>query len=196
MAVELRKGQKVNLSKSAVSGEIVINLNWAQGAAKKGLFGGNKTQSIDLDLAAFVELTDGTKHVVQALGNSFGNLQSSPYVALDGDDRSGTSSDGENIRVNGRHLGDIKRMLVYTFIYEGVANWQQANAVVTVKYPGGDDIIVRMDEYSTSQKMCAIAEIINENGNISVEKIVRFFVGQSDMDKAFNWGFRWTAGRK
>ncbi|GHV52655.1 tellurite resistance protein [Synergistales bacterium] len=194
--VELRKGQKVNLSKSAVSGEILINLNWTQGMEKKGFFGGTKTQSIDLDLGAFVELTDGTKHVVQALGNSFGSLQSAPYVALDGDDRSGSSSGGENIRVNGRQFSNIRRMLVYTFIYEGAANWSQANGVVTVKYPGGDELAVRLDEYSASQKMCAIAEIANVSGTISVEKLIRFFNSHPDMDKAFGWGFKWVSGSK
>jgi tellurite resistance protein TerA len=196
MAVELTKGQKVNLSKTAVSGEILINLNWTQGVTKKGLFGGSKTQSIDLDLGAFVELDNESKHVVQALGNSFGSLKAAPYVALDGDDRTGAVSGGENLRVNGKMATHIKRMLVYTFIYEGAADWREANGVVTLKYPGGDDIIVRMDEYSTSQKMCAIAEMVNVNGTISIEKLVRFFSGHETMDKAFGWGFRWVAGRK
>ncbi|MDR1579789.1 MAG: TerD family protein [Synergistaceae bacterium] len=197
MAVELKKGQKVNLSKTAVSGEILINLNWTQGITKKGLFGPTtKQQSIDLDLGAFVELNDGTKYVVQALGNSFGDLKSAPYVALDGDDRTGAALGGENIRVNGKMSTKIKRMLVYTFIYEGAASWRQADAVVTIKYAGGDDIVVRMDEYSTSQTMCAIAEIVNVNGSMAIEKLIRFFNGQQDMDNAFGWGFRWTVGRK
>ena len=196
MAVELSKGQKVNLSKSAALGEMVINLNWTQGIPKKGLFGNTKMQSIDLDLGAFVELNGGSKHVVQALGNSFGNVDKPPYVALDGDDRTGESSGGENLRVNGRQLSEIKRMLVYTFIYEGAANWQQAGGIVTIKYPGGDDVIVRMDEYGTTQKMCAIDEITNVSGTLTVEKIVRFFNGHQDMDKAFGWGFRWVTGRK
>jgi tellurite resistance protein TerA len=147
MAIELSKGKRINLSKGAALGEILINLNWTQGVEKKGIWGASKVQSIDLDLGAFVELADGTKHVVQALGNSFGSLNSAPYVALDGDDRTGEASGGENLRVNGKMFSNIKRMLVYTFIYEGVANWQQANGIVTIKYPGGDDIIVRMDEY-------------------------------------------------
>jgi tellurite resistance protein TerA len=196
MAVELKKGQKVNLSKTAVSGEILINLNWSQGTAKKGLFGLVKNQSVDLDLGAFVELNDGTKYVVQALGNSFGSLKSAPYVALDGDDRTGEAAGGENIRVNGRMSANIKRMLVYTFIYEGAANWQQADAVVTIKYTGGDDIIVRMDEYGAARTMCAIAEIANAGGSMAVEKLIRFFNGHQEMDSAFGWGFRWTAGRK
>jgi tellurite resistance protein TerA len=130
------------------------------------------------------------------LGNAFGDLKSPPYVALDGDDRTGAVSGGENLRVNGRMSTNIKRLLVYTFIYEGVANWQEANGVVTIKYPGGDDIIVRMDEYGTSLKMCAIAEIANVSGSMSVEKLIRFFSGHQDMDTAFGWGFRWVAGRK
>ncbi len=196
MAVELRKGQKVNLSKSANFGEILINLNWKQGTEKKGLFGGIKMQSIDLDLGAFVEMNDGTKHVIQALGNSFGTIDSIPFVALDGDDRTGSVDGGENLRVNGRMSQNIKRILVYTFIYEGVTSWQKANAVITIKYSGGDDIVVRMDEISTTQKMCAIAEIVNSGGEMSVEKKVNFFNGHQDMDKALNWGFSWTVGRK
>ena len=196
MAVELRKGQKVNLSKSANFGEILINLNWKQGTEKKGLFGGIKMQSIDLDLGAFVEMNDGTKHVIQALGNSFGTIDSISFVALDGDDRTGSVDGGENLRVNGRMSQNIKRILVYTFIYEGVTSWQKANAVITIKYSGGDDIVVRMDEISTTQKMCAIAEIVNSGGEMSVEKKVNFFNGHQDMDKALNWGFSWTVGRK
>ncbi len=196
MTVELSKGQKVNLSKNAVLSEILINLNWTQGLQKKGLFGNIKTQSIDLDLGAFVELSDGSKHVVQALGNSFGDLNAIPYVLLDGDDRTGAASGGENLRVNGKMAANIKRILIYTFIYEGAASWQQASGIITIKCSGGEDVIVRMDEYNNSLKMCAIAEIRNDDGGFSVEKLVAFFNGHQDMDKSFGWGFRWTAGRK
>ena len=197
MAVELRKGQKVNLSKSAELGEIVINLNWSQGTQKKGFFSSLfGSQSIDLDLGAFVELTDGTKHVIQALGNSFGSTNSKPYVALDGDDRTGESVDGENIRVNGRQASNIRRMLIYTFIYEGVTNWQEADGIVTVKCPGAEDIIIKMDEYNSKFAMCAIAQITNNGGSFSVEKLVNFFEGHVKMDAHYGWGFKWTPGRK
>jgi tellurite resistance protein TerA len=198
MAVELKKGTKVNLKKTAASGEILINLNWSQPEKKKGflanLFGGNN--SIDLDLGCFVETTDGQKHVVQALGNAFGSKDRPPFVTLDGDDRTGANTGGENLRVNGRHLHEIKRILVYTFIYEGAANWQATNGIVTVKYSGGEDIIVRMDEYGSAKAMCAICSIANTGNDISVEKLVQFFDGHEFMDRAFGWGFRWTAGRK
>lgn len=54
-----------------------------------------RTKAIDLDLGAFVELADGYKSVIQALGNVFGNYHSEPYVQLQGDDRTGEALDGE-----------------------------------------------------------------------------------------------------
>ena len=196
MAVELKKGQKVNLQKKGASlGEVLINLNWSQ-PKKRGLFF-NRTQAIDLDLGCLFELEGGYKGCVQALGNAFGSLQQPPFIALDGDDRSGANAAGENLRINGDQIAMIKRVLVYTFIYEGAANWQQADGVVTVKCPGSEDVIVRMDEYGSKLGMCAIALLENQNNEtFSVQKVVQFFQSHPDMDRAFNWGLNWKPGRK
>ena len=196
MAVELRKGQKVNLKKEGKPlGEILINLKWSQ-PVKRGFFS-RTPQPIDLDLGCLFELKNGQRGCVQALGNAFGRLDQPPFVSLDGDDRTGTNADGENLRVNGNMIAQIRRILVYTFIYEGAANWQDAQGVVTIKYPGAEDVIVRMDEYGSSQRMCAIALFENQGDTtFSVEKIVRFFDGHEKMDRAFNWGLRWVPGRK
>ena len=198
-AVELKKGQKISLKKSGGSvGEVHINLNWSQPEKPKGLFASLLSSGgIDLDLGCLYELQDGSKGAVQALGNAFGSLTSKPYIALDGDDRTGSSSDGENMRINGSMIPKIKRILIYTFIYEGAANWQQAKGVVTVKCPGNQDIIVKMDEYGSSEKMCAIALLENKGGDtLSIEKVVRFFRGHEEMDRNFRWGLRWVAGSK
>jgi tellurite resistance protein TerA len=191
--VELKKGQKVNLKKKTPIGEILINLNWDQ-PKKRFLFG---PRPIDLDLGCLYELKNGRKGTVQALGNAFGHLNAEPWIALDGDDRTGASAAGENLRINGAKIPDIQRVLVYTFIYEGAANWQTANGVVTLRYPGNEDIIVRMDEYNNARRMCAIALLENNGGDgFSVEKQVTFFDGHAQMDKAYNWGMRWVPGRK
>lgn len=201
MAINLQKGQKVSLEKksSAGLGEILVNLNWNARPVKKGLFsaftGGG--QGIDLDLGCLFELKDGSKGTVQALGNAFGSLNQPPYIALDGDDRTGAAVAGENLRINGNRIADIKRILVYTFIYEGIANWQQADAIVTIKYPGAEDIIVKMDSYNSSDKMCGLALFENLNDQtFSVEKIVQFYPDHQYLDQAFQWGLRWQAGRK
>lgn len=202
MAVELKKGQKVSLEKKGTEalGEILINLNWNQGEPKKGFFAallGGGQANIDLDLGCLYELKDGSKGVVQALGNTFGSLNRPPFIALDGDDRTGASTQGENLRVNGSKLSKIKKILVFTFIYEGVAKWKDVDGIVTVQCPGSQDIIVKMDDYNSTLRMCAIAMLENVNDEtFSVEKLVQFFNGHKEMDKAFRWNMNWTPGRK
>ena len=200
MAIRLEKGKKVSLKKGSQSGlgEILINLNWNTKPAKKGLFGVfGGGQGIDLDLGCLFELKDGQKGAVQALGNAFGSLQHLPFIALDGDDRTGAVTTGENLRIDGNKIALFKRILVYTFIYEGVANWQQADAVVTIKYPGAEDLIIKMDSYNSNDVMCGLALLENVNDEtFSVEKIVQFYPGHQALDSAFHWGMRWQAGRK
>ena len=200
MAISLQKGQKVSLKKtsSAGLGEILVNLNWNAKPVSKGLLSSLFSGSgIDLDLGCLFELKDGSKGAVQALGNAFGSLNQAPYISLDGDDRTGAAAAGENLRINGNQISRIKRVLVYTFIYEGVANWQQADATVTIKYPGAEDLIVKMDSFNSSQKMCGLALFENVNDEtFSVEKIVQFYPGHEALDRAFGWGLRWKAGRK
>ena len=54
-----------------------------------------------------------------------------------------------------------------------------------------------MDEYSSSDKMCAIAMLENNNNEtFSVEKLVRFFPNHAQMDSAYGWGLKWVAGTK
>lgn len=201
MAINLCKGQKINLEKksSAGLGEILVNLNWNSKPVNQGffksLFGGG--EGIDLDLGCLYELKNGRKGAVQALGNTFGSLSVAPFISLDGDDRSGNSSEGENLRINGNQISQFKRILVYTFIYEGVANWQQADAIVTIKYPGAEDVVVKMDTYNSSNTMCALALFENVNDEtFSVQKFVQFYQGHQAMDRAFGWGMKWTPGRK
>ena len=195
-----KKGQTINLEKkSAALGEIVVNLNWNQQQQKGGFLSSllGKNKGIDLDLGCLYELTNGDKGCVQALGNTFGSLTSMPYIQLDGDDRTGAVTGGENLRINGNQIAQIKRLVVYTFIYEGAANWAQADAVVTLTYPGGQDIVVRLDETRSNAGMCAIAMIENVNNEtFRVERLVEYFNGHKQVDDAYGWGMEWRAATK
>ena len=200
MSISLQKGQKVNLKKNTNSlGEILINLNWNARVQKQGFFRAifSNERPIDLDLGCLYEMKDGRKGAIQALGKHFGSLKNFPYISLDGDDRSGNVSTGENLRINGDKITEFKRILVYTFIYEGIANWKQADGIVTVKYPHAEDLVIQMDIYDTSKKMCSLAMLENVNDTtFSVEKIVSFYSGHQSMDRAFGWGMTWKAARK
>ncbi|MGK7379128.1 TerD family protein [Planococcus sp. 1R117A] len=198
--IELKKtGDKINLNKtSSPLGEILVNLNWNQKTAKGFLSSVlNSSSSVDLDLGCLFELEDGYKGTVQALGNAFGDLTYEPYIALDHDDRTGAVKGGENLRINGNKITKFKRILVYAFIYEGAANWAEVDGVVTLKQQSGPDIEVRLDEHRKGKRMCAIALLENVNNEtMSVKKVVEYFNGHQEMDRAFNWNMRWGAGSK
>ncbi len=196
MAIELRKGSKISLEKKGSTlGEVHINLNWKQ-PTKKGFFA-KRPQAIDLDLGCLYELKDGRKSAVQALGNRFGAYTEAPYIMLDGDDRSGAAVGGENLRINGAKLSEIKRILVYTFIYEGTVDWSEAQAVATIRVPGAEEIVVHLDEYGSPLKNCSLVLLENQNDeSFSVEKVVGFFPDNKAMDAQFSWGLPWTKGKK
>ena len=194
----------VSLTKAATGGRLHVNLNWdarAAAPAPRGLFskalGGGGGGSLDLDLGCLYELTNGRKGVVQALGNSFGAIDSEPYVFLDGDDRSGAVSQGENLYVNLAHAAQIRRVLVFAMIYEGAASFDQAQGVVTLTPVSGPSIEVRLDGAGGRSRMCAIALLDNTAGELVVRREVNYVQGtQAELDAAYSWGMRWTAGRK
>lgn len=181
----------VSLAKAAGTGVLRVNLNWV--ARPNGSYGG----AIDLDLGCLYEYTDGSKGVVQALGNAFRDRHTfgaEPVCWLDGDDRSGSSSTGENLFVDLRHSAVIRRILVFAFIYEGVPNWLAADAVVNIFPTTGSQIEIRLDEPDGESPMCAIA-MLESNGLVRRE--VRYVQGrQRALDQAYGWGMNWTAGRK
>lgn len=191
----------ISLEKSAGGfGEIKINLNWNRrpkqtGGFLAGLMGRN-SDGIDLDVGCLFEMQNGQIGVVQALGNAFGSFDRAPYIHLLGDDRTGASADGEWLRINGQQWSQIKRVLVYTFIYEGAPSWQATDGVVTLYAPGQPPIEVRLSEEGGNLSCCAIALLQNVDGAVKVSREVRFFRHQGEMDKAFKWGLRWSAGTK
>ncbi|WP_446470549.1 TerD family protein [Xenorhabdus stockiae] len=190
----------ISLSKRDNFGEIRVNLNWNQGAApaSRGMFQNlfNTSKGVDLDLGAFVRLRDGTRDVIQALGNGFGAYHSEPYVQLQGDDRTGSVTDGEWLHINGLEWKNIREVLIYAFIYEGVPSWNNTDGIVTIYVNGQPPIETRLTEGHNRKNMCAIARLVNDNGAIQVERINQYFSGHKEMDQAFGWGFRWTSGSK
>lgn len=194
--ITLEKRKPVSLDKPGGDfGEILINLNWDKGN-KKGGWLSRGSGGIDLDLGCMLELADGSKTVVQALGGNFGAFNQPPWAQLMGDDRTGASTTGENLRINGSHWKDFRRALIFAFIYEGVPNWAQANGVVTIRIPGQPELVTHMESQGSSEGMCAIAMLENDRGGIRASKLVEYFQAHPQMDQAYGFGFRWKAGSK
>lgn len=187
----------INLEKRGDTfGELSINLNWS--AAKQGgggLFGG-RPKSIDLDLGCLYELQDGFKGIVQALGDTFGDFNREPYIALSGDDRTGAVTAGETLRVNGRKWSEIKRIALFAYIYDGVPNWQATDGVVTITMPDQPPIEIRMTEGQNGRAFCGLAIIENTGGSMKFTRLIEYFNGHQDFDRRVGWGMRWQSGSK
>ncbi len=211
-----KRGDKVSLEKSDTGGfgRTRVNLNWNQGPVasaepkKTGLFGRLRTSEpaipapgVDLDLGCMYEMADGSTGCIQALGKSWGSFDRAPYIQLDGDDRSGSNSAGENLFLNGDQFQSIKRVLVYTFIYEGAPDWAATDGVVTIEVPGRAPVEVRLDN-GVDSSLCVIAQIENCKGNLQITKMVEYFKNAANksahqqINDRFAFGLRFKVGNK
>ena len=193
-----KQAPAVSLTKQgSASGTMRVNLNWASGASASGWrskMGGKS--AIDLDLGSLYELTDGTKGAIQAVGKLFGHLDQPPYIMLDGDDRSGDTEGGENLLINLAHIAEIRRVLVFAFIYEGAPSWDKAQGVVTLHPNGGPEVEVKVDEKAGGARLCAIALLQNSGNDLTVQREVRYVANHQAMDQAYGCGMRWAASSK
>ncbi|MEU3515044.1 TerD family protein [Streptomyces sp. NPDC006654] len=192
----------VSLAKQGgTAGALRVNLNWQVRKELPG-WGGRRAGDLDLDLCALYELADGRKGVVQALGNAFGSLNRPPYIHLDGDDRTGAVSSGENLTLNLDHRQDFRRVLVFVTIYQGATSFADLHATVTLQPQYGAPIDFSLDECTVPSTVCALALISNTGGDLVVQREARYLVPergvspQRTVDRAYGWGMNWTPGRK
>ncbi|WP_196218197.1 TerD family protein [Streptomyces blattellae] len=198
----------VSLTKQGgTSGAMRVNLNWEvrkqfSGWASKLGRAVAMHSDLDLDLCALYELTDGSKGVVQALGNAFGALRQPPYIHLDGDDRTGAVSSGENLTVNLDHKQAFRRILVFVTIYQGARSFADLHATVTLTPQHGAPIDFSLDECTVPSTVCALVLITNTGSDLVVQREARYLVPergvspQRTVDYAYGWGMNWTPGRK
>ncbi|UGQ14076.1 Tellurium resistance [Yinghuangia sp. ASG 101] len=211
-------GHKVTLTRStpevsltqqgSATGTLRVNLNWNQsyeeapGKPRGGLFRPMEVQApplpqkIDLDLGCMWELVDGSKGVVQALGNLYGDFNQAPYIRLDHDDRTGSAS-GETMFINLDQVRLFRRLLIFVYIYDGTPAFDHANGVVSLFPNAGRPIDVRLDERSAGARTCAVALVENRDDDLTVRRVVRYIDGfQAELDRAFGWGLVWARGYK
>ncbi|MGW4178465.1 TerD family protein [Streptomyces sp. SID5614] len=208
---------KITLTKSApsvslakqggTSGALRVNLNWEVRKQFKG-WGAKLGRAVamhadlDLDLCALYELTDGRKGVVQSLGNAFGSLNQPPFIHLDGDDRTGALSTGENMTINLDRKNLLRRVLIFVTIYEGARSFADLHATVTLQPQNGAAVDFSLDECTVPSTVCALALITNDGGDLTVQREARYLVPdrgvspQRTIDAAYGWGMNWTPGRK
>jgi uncharacterized protein involved in tellurium resistance len=218
--VELTKRHPmVSLSKQgAAVGNLRVNLSWSMrtsdtggwATARGGFFrrqlevfkprvvqaAGPAMVNVDLDLACMYELADGTKGVVQPLGNLLGDLDAPPYIQMSGDDRFGGTS-GETLYINFDKREEFKRLLVFVYIYDGTPAFDRAHAKVEIFPTSGPRIEIPLNEREPQARSCAVVLIENRKGEMVVRREVRYVYGfQAEIDRLYGWGLQWGLGYK
>ncbi|MGC5342678.1 TerD family protein [Streptomyces sp. DT24] len=152
--------------------------------------------NVDLDLGCMYELADGTRGVVQPLGNLLGDMNAPPYIRLSGDDRFGAPS-GETLYINLDHRDQIKRLLCFVYIYDQTPAFDRTHAKVTL-YPGnGPRIEIELDERAPQARSCAVFTVDNVKDELIVRREVKFVYGfQSELDRLYGYGMQWGRGYK
>lgn len=196
-------GQSVSVNPSAKGiPDFHIGVAWHNMQVRQAGFFGKvfKTMinvGVDLDLGCLYELQDGTRGAIQAFGEKFGAFDKPPYIRHSGDERTGnTGHEDERIFINGAKWGEIKKIIVYLYIYEGATKWAHIRPQVHIDLPGERDLAITLGAYDDALELCVLAELENVRGGIKLTNASEYFPGHAEMDRAYGFGLEWADGKK
>jgi tellurite resistance protein TerA len=203
-----------SLSRSgAGSGTLRVNLRWSNTDERRGgvralrrrldpgpTQGVSSGPKVDLDLGCLYQFTDGQRGVVQAAGARHGDFARPPYVRLDRDDRTGSST-GENLFINMDHSAHFQRLLIFVLLAGGADDLTKVGATVTLYPTSGPALDLRLDGTAAAggaasrAKSCAAVMIQRTGTEFMLKTEAKFFPGfQSEIDKSYSWGLHWAPG--
>lgn len=191
-------------------GDIIIGAAWQtkkEQKQKKGFLGKllspvSVEKPVDLDLGIMYELHNGKRGCVQAFGGTYGDYEGEPYLMLSGDDRTGDDDDDDEydndevILLNGAKWPEIKRLLIYLYIYEGAHNWAEIAPQVQILVPGEPPTVMTLHTFESHLCMAAVARLENVRNGIRLTNITEYYPGHPSMDRAFGFGIEWDDGTK
>lgn len=175
-------------------GFAALEIDLAWDPAKKGLLGIGK---VDLDLGCLYELQDGTTGCLQAFGDLYGAFDKAPYIKHSGDERSGQSHGADEcLSVNGAKWNEVKRVLIYAYIYKGAPDWRSIKPECTLRSGKLASIRMTPDIGDGQLPICAFMLLENENDRVKVTRRGEYFYGHPELDRAYGFGLKWEEGSK
>lgn len=187
-------------------GKIRIGAAWQNIVVQEAGFFGKmfkkvRKEGVDLDLGCLYELHNGERGCIQAFGEMFGSFDKPPYMKLSQDDRTGDDDDDDDgedeiLRLNGQKWPEVKRLLIYLYIYGGAQNWAQVRPQLQVRVPNEKPMIVQLHTYKSELSLCAVAGLENVRDGIKLTNYTEYYPGHAEMDRAFGFGIEWADGVK
>lgn len=172
MAINLQKGQKIDLTKDGTPGgaglsRVMVGLGWDEvqhdGGFLSGLFGGGSSSNQDIDCDASVILCGPDGRVVSNTVNEtlvyFGNLRhSSGAIVHQGDNLTGAGEgDDEQIMVDLNSIPSyIDKLVFIVNIYEANTRGQHFGMI--------RNCFIRLVDMSTNRELCRFNLSENYNG--------------------------------
>ncbi len=181
---------------------IRISLSWDEMRVENKSFPGKffkkyVTKPVDIDLGCLYELQNGERGVLQAFGDCYGAFNEPPYISLSEDERTGeTVGDDEYLMINGKHWPEIKRLLLYVYIYDGAPHWASIKPRIFIDVPGERDMEARLGVTDSKLVLCAVGGIENVRNGMKIVNFTEYFPGHAEMDRAFGFGLQWADGEK
>jgi tellurite resistance protein TerA len=186
--------------------DIIVGAAWDNMATKESgalekLAQNLMNKGVDLDLGCLYELQDGARGAVQGFGNVFGSYDEKPYIFLTRDERTGDRrGDDERLIINGGKWSQIKSVLLYVYIYGGVADWASVRPQIHVDVPQEPPLVitphVAEGAYPVDTSICVIGQLENIRDGIKLTHYSEYFASHPAMDRAFGYGLRWEDGSK
>ncbi len=186
--------------------KIRIGAAWQNEQVKDAGFFGKllkkaRKQGVDLDLGCLYELQNGKRGAIQAFGEMHGSFNQEPYISLSDDDRTGDDDDDDDgedeiIFINGQKWPEIKRILIYLYIYDGAHNWAQVQPQIQVRVPNEKPMIVTLHTLKSEMGLCSVVGLENVRNGIKMINYTEYYPGHAEMDRAYGFGLEWEDGQK
>lgn len=161
-----------------------INLTWRPNRRAYAALRGRRADQ-QLDLGCMVLLKDGSRHIIQALGDYTGCADAPPYITLR---RTGGFSASDLLQLHRPAL--IERLLIYTFIYKGNLSFADLDASLQLNYRGGE-LRIPLTSPQANRLFCAICSIKSDGSILTAAKEESYFNSHSEADSRYQFGFEW-----
>ena len=96
----------------------------------------------------------------------------------------------------GEKWAEIKRILVYVYIYGRPVEWDLIRPQIFIRIPAEERLTALPALHNSSLPVAAIAGLENVRNGIKITNYTEYFPGHAEMDRAFGFGLQWAEGSK
>ncbi len=178
----------------ASSGALHLTLYWSTVPTDPRSAAAGLSRSTDVHLGCLWETNDGHSGVVQSLGGGADAARAQESTILRLGPRSET--DGETLTASLKHIGLLKRMVVFAYAVSGQPEWDALGVGLTAELRDGVSVDMRFGDAPPDAATCALASVHRVGGTLVLRREAEYLMGQqSAVAQAYGWDLPWAAGR-